>query len=95
MAFRDAANAIEHMNQNNPLKSFFKRLAVKKSRSVAITATARKIATIIWNMLTKKEQFRYTLAQDFQVKLKNQKIKTLNRIIQEFGITQNEIRFVI
>lgn len=95
MAFRDAANAIEHMNQNNPLKSFFKRLAVKKSRSVAITATARKIATIIWNMLTKKEQFRYTLAQDFQIKLKNQKIKSLNRIIQEFGITQNEIRFVI
>jgi transposase len=93
LAFRDAANAIERMTKNTPLKTFLKRIAAKKSRLVAITATARKIATIIWNMLTKKEQFNYKIAEDFQEILKSKKIKTLNRIIKEFGITYSEINF--
>jgi transposase len=93
LAFRDAANAIEHMISNTPLKTFFKRIAAKKSRLVAITATARKIATIIWNMLTKKQQFKYETDDNFQKILKSKKIKTLNRIIKEFGIVQEEINF--
>ncbi|MEO5603361.1 MAG: transposase [Cyclobacteriaceae bacterium] len=42
LAFRDAANAVERIATDNPLKAFLKRTASKKSRVVAITATARK-----------------------------------------------------
>jgi transposase len=93
LAFRDAANAVERIVGNNPLKSFLKRIAAKKSRSVAITATARKIAAIIWTMLTKKVQYNYKVAAEDQTILRNKKIKTLQRIIQEFKIQNNEIAF--
>ncbi len=93
LAFRDAANAVERIVGNNPLKSFLKRIAAKKSRSVAITATARKIATIIWTMLTKKVQYNYNVAAEDQTILRNKKIKTLKRIIQEFKIQSGEIAF--
>ena len=93
LAFRDAANAVERIVGNNPLKSFLKRIAAKKSRSVAITATARKIAVIIWAMLNKKVQYNYKVAVEDQTILRNKKIKTLQRIIQEFKIQSNEIAF--
>ena len=93
LAFRDAANAVERIVGNNPLKSFLKRIAAKKSRSVAITATARKIAVIIWTMLTKKVQYNYKVTAEDQTILRNKKIKTLQRIIQEFKIQSNEIAF--
>lgn len=93
LAFRDAANAVERISGNNPLKLFLKRIAAKKSRSVAITATARKIATIIWVMLTEKVQYNYKAAAEDQTIIRNKKIKTLQRIIQEFKIQSNEIAF--
>lgn len=93
LAFRDAANAVERIIGNNPLKSFLQRIAVKKGRSVAITATARKIATIVWVMLTRKVQYNYKVVAHDQNTLRNKKIKTLQRIIQEFKVQSNEITF--
>jgi len=93
LAFRDAANAVERIVGDNPLKSFMRRIAAKKGRSVAITATARKIATIIWIMLTKKVQYDYTVVAADQTILRNKKIKTLQRLIQELNIQSNEISF--
>jgi len=93
LAFRDAANSVERIVANNPLKSFMKRIASRKSRAVAITATARKIASIVWVMLTKKVQFNHDLATEYQVILRKQKIKTLQRIINEFGVFSTEVKF--
>ncbi len=93
LAFRDAANVIEHGIKPNPLKAFFQRIAVKKSRLVAITATARKLATIVWNMLTKKQQYNSDVSQEYQIFLRKKKVKTLQRIIEEFGIQPAEIKF--
>jgi hypothetical protein len=39
------------------LYSFFKRIAYKKGRAAAITATVRKLAIIIWNMVVKKQKY--------------------------------------
>ena len=95
LAFRDAANAVERIVASNPLKSFLKRIAAKKSRSVAITATARKIATIVWVMLTKKIKYNYKVSDDDQSILRGKKIKTLQRIIKEFKIQSNELAFQV
>jgi len=49
IAFRNAANTISRTKQGY-LQAFFKRIAYKKGRGAAITATARKLATIVYNM---------------------------------------------
>jgi transposase len=53
IALRNAANAIGNLKDTN-LSSFFARISYRKGRTVAIRATARKLAIIIWNMIFKK-----------------------------------------
>jgi transposase len=44
-----------------PLGLRFARLARRKSRNVAITAIARKLAVLVWHLLTKREPYRYAI----------------------------------
>lgn len=44
-----------------PLGQQFARLARRKSRNVAITATARKLAVLVWHLLSKREPYRYAV----------------------------------
>src|SRR5690606_13411460 len=52
IALRNAANTIDRL-KGGVLNAFFKRIAYKKGRAAAITATARKLAVIIWHMIKK------------------------------------------
>ena len=56
IALRNAANAVGNL-KDSYLSKFFKRIAFRHGRQTAITATARKLAMIIWNMVTKKEPY--------------------------------------
>ena len=56
IALRRAANAVGN-SKKHPLKRFFLRIAYKKGRGAAVTATARKLAVIIYRMLFYKEEF--------------------------------------
>ncbi len=58
-----------------PLRAFFQRLLRKKGRNVAIVAVARKMAVIIWHMLTKGEPYRYALPTLFQEKWDRLRVK--------------------
>jgi hypothetical protein len=40
------------------LKQQVKRIAYRKGRNAAITATARKLAIIVWNMITKTQSYQ-------------------------------------
>ena len=95
LAFRDAANSLERIVMDNPLKSFFKRLSAKKSRLVAITATARKIAIIVWNMLTKKEEYNPLATAKNEEFFRKKKMKNIQRAINEYGIKQHELAFAL
>ena len=53
LAFRNAANTITQ-RKDGALKIFFSRIAFKKGRGAAISAKARKLAVIIWNMVIKQ-----------------------------------------
>jgi transposase len=53
IALRQAANAIGNL-KNTHLSDFFKRVAYRKGRQAAVSATARKLGVIIWTMVTKK-----------------------------------------
>jgi len=53
IALRQAANAIGNLKDTH-LSNFFKRVAFRKGRQAAVSATARKLGVIIWTMVTKR-----------------------------------------
>lgn len=58
IALRNAANAIGNLKESTPLADFFKRINYRKGRVSAISATARKLAVIIWNMVIHKTPYK-------------------------------------
>lgn len=52
-----------------PLGLQFARLARRKSRNVAVTALARKLAVLVWHLLTKREPYRYAIPAVVEGKL--------------------------
>jgi transposase len=62
--------AAQHLGRHpGPLGVFFRRLAKKKNRNVAVVATARKLVTIAWHVLTRGEPYRYALPRATEAKL--------------------------
>lgn len=57
-----------------PLGAFFRRIAKKRGRSIAVVATARKLVVVAWHMLTNREPYRYALPNTVEPKLR--KIRT-------------------
>jgi hypothetical protein len=45
--------------QPGPLRAFFNRIRAKKGVHVAATATARKLAVLIWHLLTKEQDYTW------------------------------------
>lgn len=52
-----------------PLGHFFRKIARRKNRNVAVVATARKLAAIAWHMLRRNEPYRYALPDATRTKL--------------------------
>ncbi|MDD4150434.1 MAG: transposase [Bacteroidales bacterium] len=89
-AIRQAANAAG--NSEGRLGDFFRRIAYRKGRSVAIIATARKIAVIIYKMLETKKAYSYEYAEDELKKIRELQIKKTQRIIKHFNIKGSELQ---
>ena len=53
IALRHVANAIGNLKDTH-LSDFFRRVAHRKARANAASATARKLVVILWNIITKK-----------------------------------------
>jgi transposase len=52
IALRQAANAIGNLKDTH-LSDFFNRISYRRGRTAAVSATARKLAVIIWHMIVK------------------------------------------
>lgn len=89
LALRQAANAIGN-TKSHALKRFFNRIAYKKGRGAAITATARKLATILFHMLTKKEVFN---VHDHHREIceRERRLASLRRALTSLNPTDQEI----
>jgi transposase len=62
--------AAQHLAAHpGPLGHFFRRLAKKKNRNVAVVAVARKLVVIAWHMLRNNEPYRYAQPLLTQTKL--------------------------
>ncbi len=88
LALRNAANTIER-KKDGLLVSFFRRIAYKKGRAAAITATARKLAVIIWNMIIKKTSYVPIDSNEYQEIIKKNKIHYINKTIEKYKITKD------
>ncbi len=92
-AFMYSANAIGNKKKGDYLVTFFKRIQYKKGRLVAIVATARKLATIVWNMLVKKVAYNPIPLKQNLDKIRQNQIKNIQRKIRQLNINENEIIF--
>jgi transposase len=68
MLTQAAQHAAEHPG---PLGAFFRRLRKRKTRNVAIVATARKLVTIAHLMLKNDEPYRYAQPERVRAKLRH------------------------
>ena len=91
-ALRHAANAIGN-KKDGSLNHFFKRIAMRKGRVAAITATARKLAVIIYNMLTKKRAYMPMDQTAYLDKIRKSQIRNLQHKINRLKIVPGEIDF--
>ncbi len=77
IALRNAANAIGNLKDTH-LSDFFKRVAYRRGRTAAVSATARKLAVIIWNMISKK--VAYTPPTEYLFLDQKRKMKVIDKI---------------
>ncbi|MBL7907870.1 MAG: IS110 family transposase [Bacteroidia bacterium] len=94
LALRNAANAIGNLKEGH-LADFFKRINYKKGRATAVSALARKLAVIIWNMIIKGTSYlppEQYLCLDEKRKLGL--VKRIRKQIAKFDLTNSDLGFV-
>jgi len=89
-AFRLVANSIGNCNQH-PLKPFFMAKLRKLGRSGAIVATARKLATIVYHMITQKVDFKYQHTEEIIKKQRINQLKKIQKTILQYGFSPEEL----
>ena len=94
IALRNAANAIGNLKETH-LSNFFKRIAFRKGRQAAISATARKLAVITWNMIVKRVPYEPPIDYLFlDQKRKLGIVKRIRKNIVKFDIKPDELGFL-
>jgi hypothetical protein len=92
IALRNAANAIGNLKESTPLRDFFKRISFRKGRVSAISAPARKLAVIIWNMVVKETPYINPEGYLFlDQKRKLGLVKRIKKQIDKFGLTEDDL----
>jgi len=91
IALRNAANAIGNLKDTH-LSDFFRKVLYRKGRTAAVSATARKLAVVIWNMIVKKQPYNPPTQYLFlDQKRKMGLIKKMKKLIHKFDIKTDEL----
>jgi len=95
IALRNAANAIGNLKEPTPLRDFFQRINFRKGRVSAISATARKLAVIIWNMVVKNKPY-YNPKEYLYLDQKRKMglVKRIQKQITKFELSKENFEFV-
>ena len=94
IALRNAANAIGNLKDTH-LSNFFNRVCYRKGRTVAVSATARKLAVIIWNMVVKQIPYQPPTQYLFlDEKRKLGMVKRIRKQMDRFELTNADLGFV-
>lgn len=93
IALRNAANAIGNLKDTH-LSNFFNRVCYRKGRTVAVSATARKLAVIIWNMVVKQMPYQPPTQYLFlDEKRKLGMVKRIRKQMDRFELTNADLGF--
>ncbi|GAJ02096.1 unnamed protein product, partial [marine sediment metagenome] len=93
IALRQAANAIGNLKDTH-LSDFFKRIAYRKGRQAAVSATARKLGVIIWTMVTKKVPYQPPTEYLFlDQKRKLKMVQLIKKNIVKFELKPEDVGF--
>ncbi len=93
ISLRQAANVIGNLKEGH-LNDFFRRINYKKGRATAVSATARKLAVIIWNMLSKREQYKPPTEYLFlDQKRKMKLVSNIRKNISKFALKPEDVGF--
>ena len=93
IALRNAANAIGNLKDTH-LSNFFKRVCYRKGRTVAVSATARKLAVVLWNMVVKNLPYKPTTKYLFlDEKRKLKIVERVKKQIAKFDLTKEDFGF--
>lgn len=90
IALRNAANAIGNLKDTH-LSNFFKRIAFRRGRAAAISATARKLAIIIRDMVVKAIPYSPPAQYEFLDQKRKRKVLEMKRLIHKFNITTHDL----
>lgn len=94
IALRQAANSIGNLKETH-LSNFFRRIAFRKGHQAAVSATARKLGVIIWNMVTKKEPYKPPIPYLYlDQKRKLGMVKRIRKQIHKFDLKPEDVGFV-
>lgn len=84
-AFRMAAMSL--WNNRGPLGESYRRLKAKKGQAKAVTALARKLATIFYQMVTKQCEYDPALLRERSQDAQKNKAKKWSKILAQMGYT--------
>ena len=72
--------AAQHLGQyRGPLGQTMRRIIQRKNRSVAVVACARKLAVLLWHVLSSGEPFRYALPKSLEAKCSRLRVRATGR----------------
>jgi hypothetical protein len=94
LALRQAAHSIGNQKKGT-LSQFFKKIAFKKDRASAITATARKLATILFRMIVNKEEYRANTPPILSTKTKNKIMVNIKEKVKMLNLTEEQIKSLL
>ncbi len=89
-AIRQAANTLR--GSKSRLGDFFRRLAFRKGDMIAIIATARKIAVIIYKMLETGKDYCYQYQKEEMDYIKQAQLKNIRKRIKQLNLTKEELK---
>lgn len=84
--FRIAAHSLAN-SKHNAFGAFYKRIRAKKGKLFAMKATARKLAVTYYNIMTKGVDYVEDGIAQYQQKVKEQRVKYLQKQAQYFGFS--------
>jgi hypothetical protein len=83
--FREAALAIAN-SKYSALSAFYKRIKAKKGFKIALKATARKIAVLYYDLVTKGSEFVEQGILAYQQHFKQQQLRSLQKRANAYGL---------
>jgi transposase len=93
IALRNAANVIGNLKDTH-LSNFYKRVAYRRGATAAVSATARKLAVVIWNMVTKKTPYKPPTDYLFlDQKRKRKLVEKIRKNIAKLDLKPQELGF--